>query len=465
MFDYSYYCGANVRVTFISNRSGVEYSQSSTNIVGINYSINYNPQPAYGYCSTYYNAVLKGRELAQGTILINSSHTNIFFQEISQPDYFEKFKDSKNNYNIELSTLGGFDIRIEFGSEDRPTNSGVVLRDCYFTSKGKAIQVSADAIVEEYNFFSREIHNYKTLDKKVEEEKKKKAAEAAAKEEQNKEEQKVPTVKKEETSYLNNFFKDLLKQKDIKLETNPDFTEQAVANNDSNHQPFSVNVNKEISLFNPQTKVVAYSAPFYSKSRERKDQVPQKILNARLLNDLLNSIVRYGDQNLSNENLIRDKKALELVLAQNSKINSDPVLKVKQMSSILWSQINNLRSPYEFISDNLDSPNTIQKDHKKLENYIIESGIQKTVNNFFNGNYSNNIGMCDRFFYEDSTQKPENILTNQNEVMNVNDLVFYLDLNLQEYPIATNIYFQEKKNKYKEYYKELWNNTPSFIKG
>jgi hypothetical protein len=468
MFDYSYYCGTNVKVSVISNFESdiVNSQQDPIDIVGVNYSINYNPQPTYGYCSTYFDAVLKGRELAQGTILVHSSFINYFLKQITPINVFDNIMDSKNTNYINLTTLGSFDIIIEFGSEFEKTNAGVVIRDCYLINKGRNIQVSADAIVEEYSFFGREINDYNSKDKAIEDKRIQEEAERIRKEEESKVDEK-PANQKEtpEPNAFNNFLKNLIKAKDIKIETNPSNNEEMVAYNDDNNQPFSIDIKKEISLFNPETKVVAYSAPFYSKTIEARNQIPQKIINARLINDLLNALIRYGDKSTSNQLFIKDKKALELILAKNFKDVSDPVLKVKQANSLLWSQLNSLRNQYDLITDNLDSPNSLEKDYSKNEAYIINSGIQKIVNNFFNGNYSNNIGMCDKFFYEESDEKPSAILTNQNDPMYIDNMIFYLDLNLQEVPIATNIYFQDKKNKYKEYYKQLWNTTPSFIKG
>jgi hypothetical protein len=472
MFDYSYFCGANVRISVIPNSQVENKIETSTNdpsdpidVIGVNYSINYNPQPIYGYCSTYFNAVLKGRELAQGTLLLHSNFISYFFKQISGIDQFDKFKDPNTNlYNIDLVSLGSFDIKIEFGSSFQKTNSGIIIRDCFILNKGRNIQVSADAIVEEYGFFGREINSYNSEDeekvtRQIEEEG------AKAEEEKQKLIQEKPNASEQKTTAFKTFYKNLLKAKDLKIETNSINTEELVAYNDSNNQNYSIDIKKEISLFNPETKVVAYSAPFYSKTTESKNKVPQKVLNARLINDLLNALNRYGSKSNSNELFIKDKKALELILAKNFKNISDPVLKTKQINSVLWSQLNSLRNSYDLIADNLDSPSLLEKDYSKNEAYIVNSGIQRIVNNFFNGNYSNNIGLCDKFFYEDSENKPETILTNQNDAMYVDNMIFYLDLNLQQAPIATNIYFQNKKTKYKEYYEQLWNTTPNFIKG
>ncbi len=467
MFDYSYFCGANVKVTVISNNgdNGQE-ARNTLDIVGVNYSINYNPQPIYGYSSTYFNAVLKGRELAQGTLLLHSNFVSYFFKEITNHEIYEKFIDRRSNgFNLNLASLGSFDIKIEFGSEFEKTNSGVIIRDCFILNKGRNIQVSADAIVEEYGFFGREINTYNSKDEQKDTEEKERRANQQ-KENQNKPiESKPNTSTVSEPSAFNSFIKNLLKAKDLKIETNNLNPEESIAYNDQNNQSYSIDIKKEISLFNPETKTIAYSAPFYSRSIENKNKTPQKILNARLINDLLNALSRYGDKSFSNELFVKDRKALELILARDFKNVSDPVLKTKQINSVLWSQLNSLRNQYDLIVDNLDSPNLLEKDYKKNEAYIIDSGIQKIVNNFFNGNYSNNIGLCDKFFYEDSNEKPETILTNQNDPMYIDNMIFYLDLNLAQVPIATNIYFQDKKNKYKEYYKQLWDTTPNFIKG
>jgi hypothetical protein len=210
-FGYEYFCGANV-VIEIENFPILE-------AIGIRINAQESKVPIYGYSSRHFDAVARGRVLIEGSLVINYVHQDYLFRatEIgliknglltkkeqqtsdlnplvqgakdNSPVRKELYDALKNNYedNLELveafkqgywnkdevqqnntytgalspfDIYGGVNIRVTFGKRDyeaKPhANIGYDLKDVYFTSRGHLIQIDEKVIVEEYNFFAREI--------------------------------------------------------------------------------------------------------------------------------------------------------------------------------------------------------------------------------------------------------------------------------------------------------------------
>lgn len=277
-----------------------------------------------------------------------------------------------------------------------------------------------------------------------------------------KQEQSKKASSEEKTSFLQNLFK----PNQIKIETNVPNNDILLAENDENKNPFSININKDINLFNNPNTVVAYRAPFYAKSNESKAMIPQKVLNARLFNYLLNAFERYGTKNInSNFDFLKDKKALELLIANNFKDTSNSKIKTKQISNMLWTYLNQLQTPNQKIIELLPENINFNTDYKKNETYIEKTNIKTIVDNFVNGNYSNNIGLSDKFFYENSNETPSEINTNHQDPLYESNLIFFLNNNIDSLPIIDQVSFDLKKQEYKKYYSNLWSKNPQFIKG
>lgn len=114
--------------------------------VGLSYSVQNSQQPIYGYGSTNFDAVLPGREIVQGNFVINFNKPEYLIEAISE--------NSGNNFNLSQKS---FDIKIDFGPQINRINR--VLEDCFLVSMGQTIQISEQALLEEYSFIARRVRN------------------------------------------------------------------------------------------------------------------------------------------------------------------------------------------------------------------------------------------------------------------------------------------------------------------
>ena len=139
MSNYSYYSGANVSI-YVNEEELLECA-------GISFSYQNSRQPIYGYNSTLFDAMLPGREIIQGNFLINYVEANYLLKKLKN--------DNSDIYSYNPLTLPGFEIKIQFGSEDNFNYQ--ILKDCHIISMGKSIQITEQVIVEEYGFIARNI--------------------------------------------------------------------------------------------------------------------------------------------------------------------------------------------------------------------------------------------------------------------------------------------------------------------
>ena len=130
-YNYQYFSGANV---VVENQQGDRISECA----GISYSISNSRQPVYGYNSEYFDVMLPGRMIVQGTIVVNQTRKN----------YLE------DSLKTNLANGESFNIRIRFGNN---RSNVQVLVDCALISSGKTIQVSEQVILEEYGFIAKNI--------------------------------------------------------------------------------------------------------------------------------------------------------------------------------------------------------------------------------------------------------------------------------------------------------------------
>lgn len=207
-YGFEYFCGANVTVRIedfpILECAGISYTAHETKI------------PLYGYSSRHFDAVGRGRYLVTGTMLVNFVHQDYMFKAVEtavnrkfQRDTYtlpnigrevsDRIKQEglssilqdtpegvafqeamKNKFwrvgadagNLSQEITGtnslvdegsGLDIKIVFGEQDsayaKNGKTGVLLQSVFFTSRGKAIRVDEETIVEAYEFFARQEHS------------------------------------------------------------------------------------------------------------------------------------------------------------------------------------------------------------------------------------------------------------------------------------------------------------------
>lgn len=116
---------------------------------GISYVLNNSQQPIYGYASTNFDAMLPGREIIQGNLLLNHTSPKPFYDIINGNS--DTVTEGTVSYNGLLNEA--FDIHIKFGENDHT----IIINYCYIFSRGETIQISEQGIIEEYSFIGRSL--------------------------------------------------------------------------------------------------------------------------------------------------------------------------------------------------------------------------------------------------------------------------------------------------------------------
>lgn len=137
MNNYQYFSGANTYIEFNNNKL--------IECAGISYSLQNSQQPIYGYGSTVFDAVLPGREIIQGTFVINYTEPNYIVTLLGG---------TVATFNTFL--LPKFDIKIMFGNDKTKSR---IIQSCFLVSMGQSIQISEQVILEEYSFIGRNLIN------------------------------------------------------------------------------------------------------------------------------------------------------------------------------------------------------------------------------------------------------------------------------------------------------------------
>lgn len=135
-FNYEYFSGANVSI-YVDDKYLLECA-------GLSYSLQNSQQPIYGYGSTMFDAILPGREIVQGNFVIN----------FTKPNYLLELFGRNNSSNL---AVPAFDISIKFGNSNDSNKR--IIKNCFLVSMGQTIQISEQAILEEYSFIARNIIN------------------------------------------------------------------------------------------------------------------------------------------------------------------------------------------------------------------------------------------------------------------------------------------------------------------
>lgn len=148
----TYFAGPNVIVKIIRSeplKSG-EVPDELEDCAGISYVLNNSQQPIYGYASTNFDAMLPGREVVQGTLLLNHTGPKPFY-DILKPNKDNVPTRGQISYNGLLNEP--IDIYIQFGNNHHT----IIINYCYIFSRGETVQVSDQGIIEEYSFIGRSL--------------------------------------------------------------------------------------------------------------------------------------------------------------------------------------------------------------------------------------------------------------------------------------------------------------------
>ena len=147
-----YFSGANVKVEIKKSISETtETWQELDECAGLSYSVSNSQQPVYGYGSHRFDAMLPGREIIQGNLLVNYTKPNYFvdkFQNFSKTD----LKQKQISFNSFLTFA--FDLKITFLHAEE---NCLFIEDCYIISKGQSIQITDQVILDEFSFIARSI--------------------------------------------------------------------------------------------------------------------------------------------------------------------------------------------------------------------------------------------------------------------------------------------------------------------
>lgn len=150
MPDYQFHCGANVLVKV--NDFPV------TEAVGISYNLMDSTIPIYGYSSRLFDAVAPGQAIVQGSLVINFVHHNYLYECIAAGLAGVQTNAAANNLGEERGIQSPLEIspvNISISFSQRYT---IDLLSAFFIGRGSTIQIDENVILEEYNFFARELN-------------------------------------------------------------------------------------------------------------------------------------------------------------------------------------------------------------------------------------------------------------------------------------------------------------------
>ena len=148
----AYFSGANTKIS-VKNKSliGNYLFNHVEECSGISFVLNNSQQPIYGYASVHYDAMLPGREIIQGNMLINFTKNNYLLDII---DSELANAAAQVSYSQFFSPM--FDIKIEF-LRNMGNNEYIILENCSIISVGTTAQISDQPIMEEYSFIGRNL--------------------------------------------------------------------------------------------------------------------------------------------------------------------------------------------------------------------------------------------------------------------------------------------------------------------
>jgi hypothetical protein len=174
MFQYSYLCGANINI-FVDSRNlrnikikdhilqKINLKEQSLDAAAVHYTLNNSVQPIYSHHAPKFDGIVLGREIVQGSLVLNYKDFTYLYQQIN-PDIYVKhllsnktFGDSKSFSNyVDYNYLPPFNIYIvENGNVEKGNVRVHVLNNCYIGSRGQSIYSDDQNIIEEYSFIAQ----------------------------------------------------------------------------------------------------------------------------------------------------------------------------------------------------------------------------------------------------------------------------------------------------------------------
>lgn len=173
-FNYSYICGANVSIyvdtidtanidiqSHILNK--MKANEKGLDAAAVNYTLNNSIQPVYSHHANKFDAIVLGREVIQGSIILNYKDFTYLYKEINPQMYVSQLIVSKaysdpseySNY-VAYNNLIPFNIYIvESGYTERGQIRVHLLSNAYITSRGQSIYADDQNIIEEYPFIAQ----------------------------------------------------------------------------------------------------------------------------------------------------------------------------------------------------------------------------------------------------------------------------------------------------------------------
>lgn len=149
----AYFSGANIKLSIrktYSFEDRVRYFEPIYEAAGISFAISNSQQPIYGYASTHFDAMLPGREVVQGNLLINYIEPNYLLDKMGSA-----LSKEVSSYTSFFSPQ--FDIKIEFLTTDSSLNDSIIIEYCSIVNVGTTAQISDQPIIEEYSFIGRSL--------------------------------------------------------------------------------------------------------------------------------------------------------------------------------------------------------------------------------------------------------------------------------------------------------------------
>lgn len=148
----AYFSGANIKLSIRGPNAFDTNDRSFKPLLeaaGISFAISNSQQPIYGYASTYFDAMLPGREVVQGNLLINYTEPNYLLSKMNSP-----LSNEVSSYTSFFNPQ--FDIKIEFLTNSR-LNDSIIIEYCSIVNVGTTAQISDQPIIEEYSFIGRNL--------------------------------------------------------------------------------------------------------------------------------------------------------------------------------------------------------------------------------------------------------------------------------------------------------------------
>lgn len=150
----AYFAGPNVKVSLKQSEAtsdDLNLFKEVTECAGVSFSLGNSQQPIYGYASTNFDAMLPGREIIQGNLLVNFTKPKYLFDLIHGEESINSFFGSYNG-----AVTVPFDLKIEFMQKNN-LNNEIIINYCYIIGAAQTAQISDQPIVEEYSFIGRSL--------------------------------------------------------------------------------------------------------------------------------------------------------------------------------------------------------------------------------------------------------------------------------------------------------------------